>query len=113
MLINSENHGFKTIPVKIKPTSVPQIVTTTKTLRRFCGFSVAAACGLFYCLRIIFAFIWLGCNNFKANEEDSKLLAIEFLAGLIGIILFFRLMKYPQITLKESNFEVKMNKPRY
>lgn len=104
----NSSDSLKKIPLKNLPTSVPQVVTTTNTLRRCCGFSLALAGFLFYCARILFNVIWIVCMKlkFKDTSASSTVLILEMVACVIGIGQFLRIMRKPKLTLKESNFKV-------
>lgn len=94
------------VPSRNRSIAMPQIITTTKTLRRFCGF-ILALCGfLFYCLRVIGLFAWLGINYYRDYRSDWVVGGLEGVAGGLGIGLFFRVMKYPHLTLESHNFKV-------
>ena len=101
------NSQLKTIPLKVLPTAVPQVITTTKTLRRCCGFSLALIGLIFYCLRALLALWWIACFFCFGTSMDSVEIVLEAMACSIGITKFLTVMKYPKLTLKESNFKVK------
>lgn len=111
--MNEDNAINITFPVPIPAkrnmsTAIPQVITTTKTLRRFCGF-VLSLCGLlFYCFRVIGLVAWLGYNYYRGNECDWLVSGLESVADGLGIGLFFRIMKYPHLTLESHNFKVKL-----
>lgn len=95
--------SIKTITWNNLPTFSPQVITTTKTLRRFFGFILALIGFTFYFLRMIVLIFWI-CFNIK-----RKILAVSGLEGLacgLGIGLFHRIMKYPYLTLESNNFKV-------
>lgn len=106
--------AFPMIPAKMvtMSTAMAQVITTTKTLRRFCGFVLALSGFLFYCFRAIGLIAWLGIKHYRADGSDSgsDLLVggLEFVACGLGIGLFIRIMKYPRLTLEShNNFKVK------
>lgn len=96
------------IPLKVLPLTVPQVITTTKTLRRFCGFALALCGFIFYCIRATGLIVWLGVKYYK-GRGDGSLAAVgglEALACGLGIGMFFRIMKYPHLTLESKNIKV-------
>lgn len=105
----------KMIPLKILPRSVPQVITTTKTLRRCCGFSLAICGFIFYCLRALLALWWIGLYLFfreagSSGKYSAMTLLLEAAACSVGITKFLRIMSNPKLTLKESNLKVKTDK---
>lgn len=112
LTVNPVVHGPLTIPIKILSTAVPQVITTTKTLRRCCGFALALIGSVFYCLRAVVV-LWriilrlFASGNRQYSPEDYKFLLLESLACSAGIFMFVRIMKTPKLTLKDNNFRVK------
>jgi hypothetical protein len=102
----------KMIPLKILPTSVPQVVTTTKTLRRCCGFSLAIVGFLFYCLRamvalwLIVLYLFFTGRSKEDSSWSSMALLLEAAACSIGIAKFLSIMRNPKLTLRYSNAKV-------
>lgn len=97
----------KIIPLNILPTTVPQVITTSKTLRRCCGFFLAMFGFIFYCLRAVLTLWWIAKYLLsEKNSQYSIALLLEAAACSTGITKFLRIMKNPKLTLKESNFKV-------
>ncbi len=103
---------FKTILIKNLPKSASQVVTTTNTLRRCWGFALALIGFLFYCARIAFNLIlilYLKLTSDKASSVlslDLNVFLLEFVACVLGIGMFLRIMRNPMLTLMESNLKV-------
>lgn len=102
-----------TIPIKILSTAVPQVITTTKTLRRCCGFSLALIGFVFYCLRAFVLLWWMlyrlfGSATESKTQDNTIFVFLESFACSVGIFQFLSIMKTPKLTLKDTNFKVKM-----
>ena len=105
---NLNTNSGRMIPLRILPSTAPQVITTTKTLRRFCGFVLALLGFIFYCLRVIVLIAWLGINYYYDTINDDWLIAgLEAIACVLGIGMFFRIIKYPYLTLESHNFKVR------
>lgn len=88
---------------------VPQVISTTKTLRRCCGFILALLGFSFYSLRglyLIVSFI----KTMRSNNYDGANYPLIFGFGAaecaVAIFQFWIIIRYPRLTLKELNIKV-------
>ena len=93
--------------------SAAKVMTTTKTLRRVCGFALALVGFVFFCLRSLVAswflvsfFLLTDQSRSSSNISYISALALETVTCTVGFLQFWWIVSEPTFTLKDSNFRV-------